>query len=185
MSRRIGFAVVLPVATTVGHRGHASLSFGHADAGGNRGPLFQAPLSGTAFLARTKYRGTSFGSFGFGNDHRLRSGVASSARFLAGRCGRRIRQFRLSFAGPSVYRRSGPLSAGDDRSRGLSWAHSPYPCKVQAPGTSILTSQLYFPGEVRNQTDWLFRRDLLVMVIDAGKAMRARFDFVVAGATDS
>ena len=57
--------------------------------------------------------------------------------------------------------------------------------KVQAPGTSILTSQLYFPGEVRNQTDWLFRRDLLVMVIDAGKAMRARFDFVVAGATDS
>ena len=57
--------------------------------------------------------------------------------------------------------------------------------KVQAPGTPILTSQLYFPGEVRNQTDWLFRRDLLVMVIDAGKAMRARFDFVVAGATDS
>ena len=57
--------------------------------------------------------------------------------------------------------------------------------KVQASGTPILTSQLYFPGEVRNQTDWLFRRDLLVMVIDVGKAMRARFDFVLVGATGS
>jgi protocatechuate 3,4-dioxygenase beta subunit len=57
--------------------------------------------------------------------------------------------------------------------------------KVQAPRTPILTSQLYFPGEARNQSDWLFRRDLLVMVIDAGKTMRARFDFVVAVATDS
>src|SRR5215472_13212046 len=52
--------------------------------------------------------------------------------------------------------------------------------KVQAPGTPILTSQLHFPGEMRNQSDWLFRRDLLVMVIDAGKTMRVRFDFVVA-----
>jgi len=52
--------------------------------------------------------------------------------------------------------------------------------KVHAPGTRILTSQLYFPGEVRNRNDWLFRRDLLVTVIDVGKTMRARFDFVVA-----
>ncbi len=57
--------------------------------------------------------------------------------------------------------------------------------KVHAPGTPILTSQLYFPGEVRNQSDWLFRRDLLVAVIDGGETMRARFDFVVAAATDS
>ncbi len=57
--------------------------------------------------------------------------------------------------------------------------------KVHAPGTPIVTSQLYFPGEVRNQSDWLFRRDLLVAVIDGGEAMRARFDFVVAAATDS
>jgi len=34
--------------------------------------------------------------------------------------------------------------------------------KVQAPGTPLLTSQLSFPGEVRNQIDWLFRRDLLL-----------------------
>jgi protocatechuate 3,4-dioxygenase beta subunit len=57
--------------------------------------------------------------------------------------------------------------------------------KVQAPGTPILTSQLYFPGEARNQSDWLFRQDLLVTVIDSGKTMRVRFDFVVGGATDS
>ena len=57
--------------------------------------------------------------------------------------------------------------------------------KVHTPGTPILTSQLYFPGEVRNQSDWLFRRDLLVMIIDAGETIRARFDFVVAAATDS
>jgi len=56
--------------------------------------------------------------------------------------------------------------------------------KVHAPGTPILTSQLYFPGEVRNQSDWLFRRDLLVAVIDGGETMRARFDFVLAAATD-
>ena len=51
--------------------------------------------------------------------------------------------------------------------------------KVQSRGTTILTSQLYFPGEVRNPSDWLFRQDLLLMVMDAGATMRARFDFVV------
>ena len=51
--------------------------------------------------------------------------------------------------------------------------------KVQSRGTTILTSQLYFPGEVRNPSDWLFRQDLLLMVMDAGETMRARFDFVV------
>jgi protocatechuate 3,4-dioxygenase beta subunit len=57
--------------------------------------------------------------------------------------------------------------------------------KVHAPGTPILTSQLYFPGEVRNQRDWLFRQDLLVTVIDADKTMSARFDFVIATPADS
>jgi protocatechuate 3,4-dioxygenase beta subunit len=56
--------------------------------------------------------------------------------------------------------------------------------KVHAPGTPILTSQLFFPGEVRNRSDWLFRRDLLVAVIDSSETMRARFDFIVATATD-
>jgi protocatechuate 3,4-dioxygenase beta subunit len=56
--------------------------------------------------------------------------------------------------------------------------------KVHAPGTPILTSQLFFPGEVRNRSDWLFRPDLLVAVIDSSGTMRARFDFIVAAATD-
>ena len=57
--------------------------------------------------------------------------------------------------------------------------------KVHAPETPILTSQLYFPGEARNRTDWLFQRDLLVTVIDAGDTMKTRFDFVVVAAADS
>jgi len=57
--------------------------------------------------------------------------------------------------------------------------------KVHAPGTPTLVSQLYFPGEARNRSDWLFRRDLLVTVIDAGDTMRSRFNFVVAAPTDS
>jgi len=57
--------------------------------------------------------------------------------------------------------------------------------KVHVRGTPKLTSQLYFPGEVRNRSDWLFRRDLLVAVIDGGETMKGRFDFVVAAATDS
>ena len=51
--------------------------------------------------------------------------------------------------------------------------------KVRTRGTTILTSQLYFPGEVLNPGDWLFRQDLLLTVMDAGETMRARFDFVV------
>lgn len=51
--------------------------------------------------------------------------------------------------------------------------------KVRTRGTTILTSQLYFPGEAHNRSDWLFRQDLLLTVIDAGETMKARFDFVV------
>jgi len=72
------------------------------------GPYFKAPLSRTAFLARTRYRRAPPGSFWSGDDQ----------------------------------------------------------------------------GEVRNRSDWLFRRDLLVAVIDGGETKRARFDFVKAAATD-
>jgi len=34
--------------------------------------------------------------------------------------------------------------------------------KVQAPGRSVLTTQLFFPGEPRNRTDQLFRPQLLM-----------------------
>jgi protocatechuate 3,4-dioxygenase beta subunit len=51
--------------------------------------------------------------------------------------------------------------------------------RVQPAGGRILTTQLYFPGEARNQTDGIFSPRLLVELTpsDAGRA--ARFDFVL------
>lgn len=66
--------------------------------------------------------------------------------------------------------------------------------RVQAAKGPALTTQLYFPGEVRNRTDMLFSPDLLVSVSDAAndpasggapdpdRAMSVEFDFVIATA---
>jgi protocatechuate 3,4-dioxygenase beta subunit len=54
-----------------------------------------------------------------------------------------------------------------------------YHVKVQAPDRPVLTTQVYFPGEKRNATDFLFRADLLMMVSQAGTTKHGRFDFVV------
>ncbi|MFD3530146.1 carbohydrate-binding protein [Streptomyces sp. NPDC058664] len=51
--------------------------------------------------------------------------------------------------------------------------------KVQAPGRPVLTTQLYFPGEPRNNTDSIFDPRLLMAVRDAGGAREAAFDFVL------
>ncbi|MER6097921.1 carbohydrate-binding protein [Streptomyces sp. NPDC001728] len=51
--------------------------------------------------------------------------------------------------------------------------------KIQAPGRPVLTTQLYFPGEPRNNTDSLFDARLLMNVRDAGAAKEAAFDFVL------
>ncbi|ARZ71897.1 Catechol 1,2-dioxygenase 1 [Streptomyces albireticuli] len=51
--------------------------------------------------------------------------------------------------------------------------------KVQAPGGRILTTQLYFPGEPRNNTDPIFNPALLMNVRQAGPAKQATFDFVI------
>ncbi|MEE1751801.1 dioxygenase family protein [Streptomyces sp. SP18CS02] len=51
--------------------------------------------------------------------------------------------------------------------------------KLQAPGRPVLTTQLYFPGEPRNNTDSLFDPRLLMTVRDAGGAREAAFDFVL------
>jgi protocatechuate 3,4-dioxygenase beta subunit len=48
--------------------------------------------------------------------------------------------------------------------------------KVQAPRRPILTTQLYFPDERRNDRDRIFNRELLLRMADA---RRARFDFVL------
>jgi protocatechuate 3,4-dioxygenase beta subunit len=51
--------------------------------------------------------------------------------------------------------------------------------KVQAPERLVLTTQLFFPGEPRNQVDALFQPQLLMAVSDTPALMSARFDFVI------
>jgi protocatechuate 3,4-dioxygenase beta subunit len=52
-----------------------------------------------------------------------------------------------------------------------------YHVKVQAPGSSLLTTQLYFPNEPANRRDGLFRPKLLMRVADSD--VGGRFDFVL------
>jgi protocatechuate 3,4-dioxygenase beta subunit len=52
-----------------------------------------------------------------------------------------------------------------------------YHVKVQAPGSRLLTTQLYFANEPANVRDGLFQRELLMRVVDAGDA--GRFDFIL------
>ncbi len=51
--------------------------------------------------------------------------------------------------------------------------------KAQAPGSGILTTQLYFPDEPRNSTDTLFDPALLMNVRSVGSAKEGTFDFVL------
>ncbi|WP_331767058.1 carbohydrate-binding protein [Embleya sp. NBC_00896] len=51
--------------------------------------------------------------------------------------------------------------------------------KLQAPNRPILTTQLYFPGEPRNNTDTIFDARLLMTVRQVGNAKQASFDFVL------
>ncbi|WP_229400058.1 carbohydrate-binding protein [Micromonospora okii] len=51
--------------------------------------------------------------------------------------------------------------------------------KVQAPGRPVLTTQLYFPGEPRNNTDSLFNPVLLMNVRSVSGGQEATFDFVL------
>jgi protocatechuate 3,4-dioxygenase beta subunit len=51
--------------------------------------------------------------------------------------------------------------------------------KVMAPNRPALTTQLYFPGAARNQSDSLFRRDLLLEVRDTPGGKAATFNFVL------
>ena len=52
-----------------------------------------------------------------------------------------------------------------------------YHVKVQASGSHLLTTQLYFPNEPANLRDGLFQRELLMRVADAADA--SRFDFIL------
>jgi protocatechuate 3,4-dioxygenase beta subunit len=54
-----------------------------------------------------------------------------------------------------------------------------YYVKVQAAGSRLLTTQLYFPNEPANRRDGLFQRELLMRVTHAGDGLTGRFDFVL------
>ena len=51
--------------------------------------------------------------------------------------------------------------------------------KVQPAGGRVLATQLYFPGESKNRSDGLFRKELLVRTAKNAGWLAGRFDFVV------
>ncbi|MFI6166298.1 dioxygenase [Nocardia sp. NPDC051052] len=51
--------------------------------------------------------------------------------------------------------------------------------KVQAPNQRVLTTQLYFPGEPRNNTDSIFDRRLLMTVRAVPTGKEGTFDFIL------
>jgi protocatechuate 3,4-dioxygenase beta subunit len=51
--------------------------------------------------------------------------------------------------------------------------------KVQPRGGRVLTTQLYFPGEAKNRSDGLFRKELLIRTAKNEQWLAGRFDFVV------
>ncbi|MEX0765191.1 MAG: dioxygenase, partial [bacterium] len=51
--------------------------------------------------------------------------------------------------------------------------------KVQAPGGPTLTTQLYIPGESRNQNDGIFNRALLMDVRDTANGKVGIFNFIL------
>ena len=51
--------------------------------------------------------------------------------------------------------------------------------KVQPRGGSVLTTQLYFPGELKNRSDSLFRKDLQIRTAKNAGWLAGRFDFVL------
>ncbi|QHO72174.1 dioxygenase [Bradyrhizobium sp. CCBAU 051011] len=51
--------------------------------------------------------------------------------------------------------------------------------KVQPRGGRVLTTQLYFPGEPKNRSDGLFRKDLQIRTAKNAGWLAGRFDFVL------
>ncbi len=51
--------------------------------------------------------------------------------------------------------------------------------RVQAPNRPVLTTQLYFPGEPQNRSDWIFNPKLLLSVRDSTAGKAGTFDFVL------
>ncbi|MBV8417900.1 MAG: intradiol ring-cleavage dioxygenase [Verrucomicrobia bacterium] len=54
-----------------------------------------------------------------------------------------------------------------------------YHVRLQAAHGPVLTTQLYFPGEAGNESDSLFRRELLVKLRESKAGQLATFNFVL------
>ena len=54
-----------------------------------------------------------------------------------------------------------------------------YHVRLQAAHGPILSTQLYFPGEARNSTDSLYKRDLLLKIQETSAGRIATFNFVL------
>jgi protocatechuate 3,4-dioxygenase beta subunit len=52
--------------------------------------------------------------------------------------------------------------------------------RVQPPNQTILTTQLYFPGEPANERDWLYNPKLLISSRDSAGGKAAAFDFALS-----
>src|SRR5256885_3874852 len=52
--------------------------------------------------------------------------------------------------------------------------------KVEAPGRPVLTTQLYFPGEARNDSDGIFSPELLMQMQQTSNGQLATFNFIIA-----
>jgi protocatechuate 3,4-dioxygenase beta subunit len=52
--------------------------------------------------------------------------------------------------------------------------------KVQAANGPVLTTQLYFPGEARNDSDGIFSPELLMHVQQTNNGELATFNFIIA-----
>ena len=51
--------------------------------------------------------------------------------------------------------------------------------KVQAPGAKLITTQLFFPGVVQNDSDGIFDESLLLSMQETGDGMQGQYNFVV------
>jgi protocatechuate 3,4-dioxygenase beta subunit len=50
---------------------------------------------------------------------------------------------------------------------------------VQTPNRPVLTTQLYFPNEPQNKSDWIFNPKLVIALRDSAAVKAAAFDFVL------
>lgn len=53
--------------------------------------------------------------------------------------------------------------------------------KVQAPGSRVLTTQLYFPDEPQNKQDYIFHKALVLQVKPEKTGLNGNFTFVLPG----